>query len=151
MRGSLSSLTLALAACALVGAIAVSGPLHAQDKPLATQDNSLQSAIDGFLAYLKSESYDVASEAARLARDNKDVIGAAEATLHSHLARLGAALSGQKDRAETLANDAMARLDAWSKSAGVSWAETRRQAEELLDSFAAWMRSQAPSNEEIPV
>jgi hypothetical protein len=140
-----------LAACAIVGAMTVSGPLRAQAKPLEAQDNSLQTAIDGFVAYLRSETYDVASEAARMARDNKDAIGMAEAALRSQLAKLGAALSGQKERAETLANDAMARLDAWSKSADMSWA--RRQAEELLDSFTAWLRSQAPSNEtdEIPV
>jgi hypothetical protein len=120
---------------------------------MGTQDNSLQSTIDGFVAYLRSETYDVASDAARMERDHKDAIGAAEAVLRSHLARLGAALSGQKERAETLANDAMARLEALSKSAGVSWAEARRQAEELLDGFTAWLRSQAPSNEtdEIPV
>jgi len=88
-----------------------------------------------------------------MARDNKDAIDAAEARLRSHLAKLGAALSDQKDRAETLANDALARLDAWSKSAGVSWPEARRQAEELLDNFSAWLRRQTPSNEteEIPV
>jgi hypothetical protein len=147
VRGPVSCLTLALAACALLGGLTVSGPVRAQAKPGELQENSLPSAIDGFVAYLRSEAYDVASEAARTARDNKDAIDAAEATLRSHLVKLGAALSGRKERAETLANDAMARLDVWSKSAGVSWAEARRQAEQLLDSFTVWLRSQAPSNE----
>jgi hypothetical protein len=156
VRGPLSHLTfltLTVAACVFLGAVAASGPVQAQTKATEVQDNSLQSAIDGFVAYLRSETYDVASEVARLARDDKYAIGAAEDALRSHLAKLGAALSGQKERAETLANDAMGRLDAWSKSTGVSWAEARRQVEELLDSFTTWLRSQAPSNEtvEIPV
>jgi hypothetical protein len=151
VRGLLSSLTLAMAACVFLGAVAASGPVQAQTKPTEAQDNSLQSAIDGFVAYLRSETYDVASEVERLACDNKATIGAAEDALRSHLAKLGAALSGQKERAETLANDAMARLHPWSKSTGVSWAEARRQVEELLDSFTTWLRSQAPSNETVEI
>ncbi len=113
----------------------------------------MQSAIDDFVAYLKSETYDAASEAARIARDNKDAVDEAKATLRSHFGELGATLSDQKARAETLASDAVARLGAWSKSAGVSWAEAERLAEDMLDRFNAWLRSQTPSDEtsEIPV
>jgi hypothetical protein len=147
------SFTVAVATAAMFGAIVLAGPALAQSKSIETQDNSLQSAIDDFVAYLKSETYDAASEAAKIARDHKDDTDAAKATLRSRLAELGAALSDQKARAETLASDAMARLDAWSKSAGVSWAEAERLSEDMLDRFTAWLRSQAPSDEtsEIPV
>lgn len=146
-------MTFTLAAGAVLGALAFGTLAFAQAKPVKSQENSLQNAIDDFVAYLKSETYDAASDAARMARDHKDGIDAAEATLRSHLAKFGAALSGQKERAETLANEAIARFDAWSKSAGVSWPEARRQAEELLDSFSAWLRSHTPSDvtSEIPV
>ena len=151
MRGLLPSLTFALATGAILGALALSRPALAQAEPVELQENSLQSAVDDFVAYLKSETYDAASEAARLARDNKDVVDAAKATLHSHLAELGAVLSDQKATAETLASDAVKRLGAWSKSAGVSWAE--RSAQDMLDRFTAWLRSQTLLNEssEIPV
>ncbi|HSB59099.1 MAG TPA: hypothetical protein VLD66_05795, partial [Methyloceanibacter sp.] len=119
MRGPLS-FTVALAIGALFGALGFANPAVAQADPIEPQANSLQSAIDDFVAYLRSETYDAASEAAKIARDHKDEIGAAKATLHSRLAELGATLSDQKARAETLASDAMARLGAWSKSAGVS-------------------------------
>ncbi len=150
MRGLLPSLTFALATGAVLGALALSRPALAQAEPVELQENSLQSAVDDFVAYLKSETYDAASEAARLARDNKDVVDAAKATLHSHLAELGAVLSDQTT-AETLASDAAKRLGAWSKSAGVSWAE--RSAQDMLDRFSAWLRNQTLLNEssEFPV
>jgi len=153
VRGLLPSLTFALAMGAILGALAISRPAPAQADPVEPQENSLQGAVDDFVAYLKSETYDAASEAARLARDNKDVVDAAKATLHSHLAELGAALSHQKATAETLANDAAKRLGAWSRSADVPWAETERAAQDMLDDFIAWLRKQILLNEssEIPV
>jgi hypothetical protein len=86
-------------------------------------------------------------------RDNKDVLDAAKATLRSHLAKLGTVLSDQKATAETLARDAAKRLGAWSRAAGVPWAETERAAQDMLDRFNAWLRSQTLLNEssEIPV
>jgi hypothetical protein len=140
-----------LATGAILGALALSRLALAQTEPVKLQENSLQSAIDDFVAYLKSETYDAASEAARLVRDNKDVVDAAKATLHSQLTELGAALSDQKATAETLASEAVKRLGAWSKSAGVAWAE--RSTRDMLDRFTAWLRSQTLLNEssEIPV
>jgi hypothetical protein len=137
----------------MLGSLAFVSPASAEAKSVEPQQNSLQDKIDDLLAYLRSESYDVTSEVARMARAHKGTIDAAESMLRARLARLGAALSGQKERAETLAGDAMARLDAWSKSAGVSWAETRRQAEQFLHNFTAWLRNQTPAEEtsEIPV
>jgi hypothetical protein len=132
---------------AILGALAFSRPALSQAEPVEPQENSLQSAVDDFVAYLKSETYDAASEAARLARDNKDVVDAAKATLHSHLAELGAVLSDQKATAERLASDAAKRLGAWSRSAGVPWAETERAAQDMLDRFNAWLRSQTLLNE----
>lgn len=153
VRGSLSSFTVALTICAMFGGLFLTNPALAQAEPVEAQENSLQSVIDDFVAYLKSETYDAASEAAKIARDHKDEIDAAKTNVHSRLAELGATLSDQKARAETLASDAVARLGAWSRSAGVSWAEAERLADDMLDSFTAWLRSQTPSDEtqEIPV
>jgi hypothetical protein len=152
VRGRLS-FTVALAIGTLLGGHCFANPALAQAAPVEPQANSVQSAIDDFVAYLKSETYNAASEAAKMARGYKDEIDAAKATLHSRLAELGTSLSDQKARAETLASDAMARLGAWSKSAGVPWAEAERLAQDMLDSFTAWLRSQTPSDEtqEIPV
>ena len=152
VRGPLC-FTVALAIGALFGALSFANPAVAQAEPVEPQANSLQGAIDDFVAYLKSQTYDAASEAAKIARDHKDEIDTAKANLRSRLAELGATLSDQKARAETLASDAMATLGTWSKSAGVSWAEAERLADDMLDSFTAWLRSQTPSDEtqEIPV
>jgi hypothetical protein len=147
------SFTVALAIGTLSGVLAFANPAIAQGDPVEPQANSLQSAIDDFVAYLKSETYDAASEAAKIAREHKDEIDAAKTTLRSRLAELGATLSDQKGRAETLASDALARLEAWSKSGGVSWAEAERLAQDMLDTFTTWLRNQTPSGEteEIPV
>ena len=152
VRGPLS-FTVALAIGAVFGALSFANPALAQADPVEPQANSVQGAIEDFVAYLKSETYDAASEAAKIARDHKDEIDAGKTDLRSRLAEFGATLSDQKARAETLASDAMARLGTWSKSAGVSWAEAQRLANDMLDSFTAWLRSQTPSDEtkEIPV
>jgi hypothetical protein len=153
VRAILACLTPCVATGAILGLLAVGGPAFAQAKPIEPQVNSLQNAIDGFVAYLRSETYDLAAEAGRMARDHREAVDAPDSTLRAYLDEFGAALSGQKERAETLARDALARLDAWSKSAGVSWAEARRQAEQLFDGFSTWLRSQTPSDamSEIPV
>lgn len=148
-----SSLTLGLAVAAILGALAFGGAAPALANPAEAQENSLQSAVDGFVAYLKSQTYDAALVAAKVARDNKDTIEAAKTTLNSQLADLRAVLSDQKARVETLASAAAAKVEAWSKSAGFSWASAQRLAEHMLDRFAAWMHSQSPSNDtaETPV
>ncbi len=153
MRGVLSSCGVALAAAALFGSAIVADPARARAEPLDAQAESLQRAIDDFVAYLRSESYDAAAEAARLAREHRDEIEAAGKAFNSRLSELAALLSDQKARADTLARDAMARLEAWSRSAGVSLDEAERLAHTMLDRLSAWLRSQVPSkdNEEIPV
>ncbi len=153
MRGSLWSCRLALAVAALLGAATCAAPALAHAEPLEPQDNSLQHAIDGFVAYLKSETYEAAADAARLAREHREEIEAAKKRLDPRFAELGAALSDQKARVDTLARDAMARLEAWRRSAGVSWVEAERLAETMIDRLSAWLRSHAPSNEseQVPV
>ncbi len=153
MPASSSSLTFGLAVVAILGALAFGGSAPALANLAEAQENSVQSAVDGFVAYLKSQTYDAASVAAKVARDNKDTIEAAKTTLGSQIADLRAVLSDQKARVGTLAMDAAARLDAWSRSAGVSWADAQRMAKDVLDRFAARMRSQSPSNDtaETPV
>ncbi len=149
MPASSSSLTFGLAVGAILGALAFAGVAPARANPVEPQENSVQSAVDGFVAYLKSQTYDAAAAAAKVARDNKDTIEAAKATLGSQIAGLRAALSDQKATMETLARDAAARVDAWSKSAGLSWKDAERLAENMLDRFAAWMRSQSPSSDTV--
>ena len=60
VRALLPSLTFALAMGAILGALAFSRPALAQAEPVEPQENSLQSAVDDFVAYLKSETYDAA-------------------------------------------------------------------------------------------
>ncbi len=74
LRGVLSSCGVALAAAALFGSAIVADPARARAEPLDAQAESLQRAIDDFVAYLRSESYDAAAEAARLAREHRDEI-----------------------------------------------------------------------------
>ncbi len=151
MRGRLSSLTFALAVAAVLGALALGGAAPASAQPVEPQQNSLQDAVDGFVAYLKSETYDAAAAAGKVVRDNKDTIE--QAAIGSQLADLRAALSDQKASAETVARDAAKRFEAWSKSAGPAWTDAERVAQNMLDRFAAWMRSQSPPEEssETPV
>ena len=153
MRGRLSSLTFALAVAAVLGALALGGAAPASAQPVEPQQNSLQDAVDGFVAYLKSETYDAAAAAGKVVRDNKDAIDAAKAAIGSQLADLRAALSDQKASAETVARDAAKRFEAWSKSAGPAWTDAERVAQNMLDRLAAWMRSQSPPEEssETPV
>ena len=105
------------------------------------------------LAYLKSETYDAAAAAGKIARDNKETIDAAKAAFGSQLADLRTALSDQKASAETLASDAAKKFETWSNSAGPAWSEAERLAQNMLDRFGAWLRSQSPSDvsSETPV
>ncbi len=126
-------------------------PVSAQ--PFEPQQNSLEDAVDGFVAYLKSETYDAAAAAGKVVRDNKDTIDVAKAAIGSQLADLRAALSDQKASVATLARGAAKRFEAWSKSAGPAWTDAERVAQNMLDRFVAWMRSQSPPEEssETPV
>jgi ElaB/YqjD/DUF883 family membrane-anchored ribosome-binding protein len=121
--------------------------------PLESQANSFQSAIDNFISHLKSETNEAARTAARIARDNQDVLDAARSRMDSHLSDFRAALSGRKEDLKTLHEDASAMWKAWKKTAVSSWDSVERHANEVLDWIAKWRRNQSLSVQrpEIPV
>ncbi len=133
-------------------------PLFAGEAVAATQfvepqTNSLQSALDDFVAYLQSETNDAARTAARIAREHKDTLDAAKSQMDAQIADWRAALSGQKERLTTLHKDASAMWEDLSETAVSSWAEAERQAHVALDWIAKWMRNQSLSDQrpETPV
>ena len=73
----LPSLRAALIASMLALPMFAGGALAAAH-PVESQANSLQSAIDDFVSYLKSETNEAARTAARIARENEDTIDAAK-------------------------------------------------------------------------
>ena len=148
----LPSLRAALIASMLALPMFAGGALAATH-PVEPQANSLQSAIDDFVSYLKSETNEAARMAARLARENKDTIDAAKSHLGALTADWGAALSRQKERLKTLHKDASAMWEDWNETAVSSWAEAGRQAHMALDWIGKWMRNKSLSDQhpEIPV
>ena len=149
----LSSLRAALIA-ALLGLLPLfAASASAATQPIEPQANSLQSAIDDFVSYLKSETNEAARTAARIARENKDTLDAAKSHVGSLTAHWRAALSGQKERLKTLHEDASAMWEEWRETAVLSWDNVEWQAHEALDWIAKWMRNQSLSDQrpEIPV
>jgi chromosome segregation ATPase len=145
LRSTLFAAALGLPLCA--------GEARAATEPVEPQANSLQSAIDDFVSYLKSETNDAARTAARIAREHKDTLDAAKSQMDAHIADWRAALSGQKERVKTLHKDASALWEDLSETAVSSWAEAERQAHMALDWIDKWMRNQSLSDQrpEIPV
>ena len=129
------------------------GGALAATQPVEPPADSLQSTVDDFVAYLKSETSEAARTAARIARENKHTIDAAKSQLGSLTADWGAALSRQKERLKTLHKDASAMWEDWNETAVSSWAEAGRQAHMALDWIGKWMRNQSLSDQrpEIPV
>jgi len=111
------------------------------------------STVDGFVAYLKSETNEAMTAATRAARDNKETIEAANARIDATIANLRETLNGQKARLEILGKDATAMSEAWREAAILSWAKIERSAHDALDWIEAWMRNQSLSDQspEIPV
>lgn len=141
--------------CALI-AVMLGAPLFAAGalaaaKPLEPQENSLHSEVDSFVSYLKSETNEAVTAAARIARENKDALAEAKSLIGARIAAFSAALSGQKARLTTLGEDASAMWEAWREAAVSSWAKVRAQAHDALDRIAAWMRNQSLSDPETPV
>jgi hypothetical protein len=121
-------------------------------RPIEPDKNSVQAAIDSFVAYLKSETNDAATMAARLARDHQDSLAAAKSYFDNQLSAWRDLLSDQKARAETLGDDASATWDAWREAAAASWAIVERQAVDALDWIQSWMRySLRDQSPETPV
>jgi ElaB/YqjD/DUF883 family membrane-anchored ribosome-binding protein len=112
-------------------------------EPIDPQANSLQSAVDSFVAYLKTETNAAMTEAARLAREHKDDIHAAKARVDAALAELRATLSGHKESLDALSKDAAALSQAWREAAVSSWAKIERSARDALAEIDAWTRNQS--------
>jgi hypothetical protein len=117
----------------LVGTPAIAKP----NEPSLT---SVQAAIDDFVAYLKTETYEAMTMAARLARVHEDDLAAAKSYLDGQFSAWRDLLSDQKARAETLGDDASATWNAWREAAAASWAVIERQAVDALDWIQSWMR-----------
>ena len=131
----------------MLGALAFTGASQAVAKPLEPQENSFQSAVDGFVAYLKSETNELAAAAARAARENKDTLTQAKANIGAQISALREALSDQKARLATLGKDLGAMGEEWKQVTISSWAKMQRSAADALDGIAAWMRHQSLSDE----
>jgi DNA anti-recombination protein RmuC len=136
---------------AMLGAPLFAGGALAAAKPLEPQENSLQSAADSFISYLKSETSEAVTAAARMARENKDTLDETKTRIAAQIAAFNAALSGQKARLTTLSKDASAIWEAWRETAVSSWAKMQTQAQDALDWMTAWMRNQFLSDPETPV
>ena len=141
--------------CALIAAMLATplfaGGALAAAQHLEPQENSLHSAVDGFVSYLKSETNEAVTAAARIARENKNTLAEAKSYIGAQIAAFSAALSGQKARLTTLGKEASAMWEAWREAAVSSWAKMRAQAHDALDWIAAWMRNQSLSDPETPV
>ena len=131
--------------------LAPAPPVSAE--PPDSQANSLQSTIDSFVAYLKTETNAAMTEAARLAREHKDDIDAAKTRIDSALADLRSALGGHKESLDALGKDAAALSEAWREAAISSWAKIERSARDALAEIEAWMHHQSlpDKNSEIHV
>ena len=148
----LPSFRWALIATMLAAPVFASEALAAA-KPLEPQQNSINSAVDSFVSYLKSETNEAMMAAARLARDNKDILAGAKSRIGAQIAAFSASLSRRKETLTTLDKDASAMWEAWRETAVSSWATIERSAHDALDWIAAWMRNQSSSDQhpETPV
>ena len=141
--------------CALIAAMLATplfaGGALAAAKPLEPQENSLHSAVDSFVSYLKSETNEAVTAAARIARENKDTVAEVKSRIGAPIAAFSAAFSSQTARLTTLGKDASAMWEAWREAAVSSWAKLQAQAHDALDWITAWMRNQSLSDRETSV
>jgi len=145
-QSRLQSSRLALLA-GLLGVFLLAPAPRVLAEPIDPQANSLQSAIDSFVAYLKTETNAAMTDAARLAREHKEDIDAAKARVDSALAELKAALGGHKESLDALGKDAAALSEAWKDAAASSWTKFQRSARDALAEIEAWLRNQSLANE----
>jgi hypothetical protein len=141
----LQALRLTLVA-GMLAALALAGTPRAFAKPFEPQENSFQSAVDGFLSYLKSETNEVVAAAARAARENRDTLAQAKAGIVAQISALREALSDQKAKLATLGKDLGAMGEEWKQMTVSLWAKLQRSAADALDWISAWMRNQSLSD-----
>jgi len=122
-------------------------------KPIEPNENSVQTTVDTFVAYLKAETNEALTIAARRARDNKESLAAAKSYLDSQISAWRDLLSDRKARPGTLGQDASATWQAWRQAAVSSWATIEHSAHDAVDWIATWMRqlSSTDRNPETPV
>jgi len=122
-------------------------------KPIEANENFVQVTVDSFVAYLKSETNQALTIAARVVRDNKDSLAAAKSYLDNQISAWRDLLSDRKARPGTLGKDASATWQAWRQAAVSSWATIERSAHDVVDWIATWMRhlSLSHQNPETPV
>ena len=116
-------------------------------KPIEANENFVQVTVDSFVAYLKSETNQALTIAARMARDNKDSLAAARSYLDNQISAWRDLLSDRKASAGTLGKDAATTWEAWRQAAAASWATLERQTRDALDWIATWMRNQSLSDQ----
>jgi uncharacterized protein involved in exopolysaccharide biosynthesis len=150
----LQSARLALLA-GLLGALLLAPAPRARAlaEPIDSQENSLESAVDSFIAYLRTETNEAIIAAARAAREHKDSIEAAKARLGAALDELSQALGGPKGTLERFGKNAAAMSEAWREAAASSWAKIESSARDVLAELETWLRRHSPpeENPEIPV
>lgn len=143
---------ISFAIAAMLGLACVAGPMPAAAAK-AVEPNAAQATLDSFMAYLKSETNEAMSLAARLARDHKDSLAAAKSYLDRQLSAWRDLLSDRKATAGTIGEDAATTWQAWRQEVAASWATIGRQVVEALDWITSWMRNRSLSdqNPETPV
>jgi hypothetical protein len=131
--------------------LAAAAPASAQS--IDQQENSVHPLVDNFIAYLKSETQDAARRAARLARENQDLIDEAKTRLAAQMDALKAALSGQKEHLETFGEGASAIWEKFRETTVSSLSIVEQHALNALDWVMGFMRTQTQSDQrpEIPV
>jgi hypothetical protein len=72
-----------------LGLVLFAGIPPAWAQSLERQETSVHPLVDNFIAYLKSETQNSLREAARLARENQDLIDEAKSRLAAQSTRLG--------------------------------------------------------------
>jgi len=148
----LQSARLALLA-GLLGALLFAPAPRALAKPIESHENSLQSQVDSFVAYLRTEANEAIIAAARAAREHKDSIEAAKARVGAALDKLSQAWGGQKGGLERFSKNATAMSEAWREAAAWSWAKIEHSARDVLAELETWLRrhSRPEENPEIPI
>jgi hypothetical protein len=143
LRSALVALVLALSAGATPG--------WAQS--VERQENSVHPLVDNFVAYLKSETQNSLREAARLARENQDLIDEAKSRIAAQINAWQAGLSGQKEHLQTFGDDAATMWEKFKAIADSSLSVVEQHALSALDWFMDFMRTETRSDQrpEIPV
>jgi hypothetical protein len=120
-------------------------------EPSDSQANSLQSTVENFVAYLKTETNAAMTEAARLAREHKDDIDAARARADTAFKELREALSGHKESLEAWGKDAEELSEAWREAATSAWAKIERSTRDALAEVEAWLHHQSLPDEKSEI